>query len=226
MPNGTKSPMIASAAADASSSIGHAHPERRVARSLGPGELPVRRARRRASISSRSMIVPWCRFISGRGGQSSGGGTSGRVAHWPVERVGPVAERADDRQDLAVVDVRHHAGLADLVAAHRLDHLEREHRRRARVREVLRGRPDAGPAGRLFHHLDRGAEAAPAEQRAGAGDQARHDRHLPEVLARAPFEAEEGPGIHRRRRLYRRRVTPHSSSSESRKWRRTTLFRL
>ena len=42
----------------------------------------------------------------------------------------PVAERADDGEDLGVADVRDHARLADLVAPHDFDHVELEHRRR------------------------------------------------------------------------------------------------
>ena len=131
-----------------------------------PGNSQYGRARRRACASSRLLIVPSWRFISGRGGQSSGGGTSGRSAHWPSSGSGRCAERAEHREDLGVADVRDDARLADLVAAHDLDHVELEHRRRPRVREVLRGRPDARPAGDLLHHLDRGAEPAAAEQSA------------------------------------------------------------
>ena len=57
-------------------------PERAAAVARGAVEL-VEAAGGAIRISMRSMIVPSCRSRISRGGQSSGGGTSGRTAHSP-----------------------------------------------------------------------------------------------------------------------------------------------
>ena len=118
-----------------------------------------------------------------------------------AERPGPPAERAQDREDLAIADVRDHARLADLMTAHGLDDIELEHRRRARERKELRGRPDARSPGHLFHHLDGRTQSAAPEQRAGAGDQTRDHGEPPRVRIGRRFDPEKREGIHRRRRL-------------------------
>ena len=147
-----------------------------------------------------SSCSHWC----GRGGQSAGGGTSGRCAHCPSSAKGRAAERAEHREHLGVADVRDHARLADVVPAHHFQRVELQHRRWRRVRQVLRGRPHARPAGDLLHHFDGRAQAAAAEQRAAPGGQPGHDRHAPLRRVVGAFESEErqrSQCIHRRRTL-------------------------
>ena len=85
------------------------------------------------------MIVPSWRFISGRGGQSAGGGTSGRAAHCPSSGSGRRPSAPTTVRISRVADARDDARLADLVPAHDLDHVELEHRRAgARTRGTAR----------------------------------------------------------------------------------------
>ena len=107
--------------------LGQAHPERAL-----PGARRCRRARRRAApsasrASSRLLIVPswWC-MQRPRRARRPAAGTSGRIAHWPSQVERASTERAEHGEDLVVADVRDHARLADLVAAHDLDRVELE----------------------------------------------------------------------------------------------------
>ncbi len=149
MPNGTKSPMIASAAADIVEQLGQPHPQRRVARARGPGNSGTARAsasRDVEPVADRALVAVHQRA---------------RRAVVGPRHVGPdrplTFERRSGRCPSAPSTVRisvsptcaMHARLADLMAAHDLEHVELEDRRRAREREELRGRPDARPAGHL-----------------------------------------------------------------------------
>ena len=126
MPNGTKSPMIASAAADISSSSGIRTHSAELPEPGGPGSSSG--ARPLASLaSSRLLIVPSWRFIIGRGGQSCGRGTSGAHRPLPLERHRAVAERAEHGEDLVSPTRAMHAHLA------RSGGRARPRRRRARA---------------------------------------------------------------------------------------------
>ena len=90
MPNGTKSPMIASAAADISSNSGMRTHNAAWPEPCGPGNSHG--ARPLASLaSSRLLMVPSWRFIIGRGGLSAGSGTSGRTAHCATSSSGSMS---------------------------------------------------------------------------------------------------------------------------------------
>ena len=63
--------------------LGQAHPDRRVARALRTGQLPERAADGEPLLEPVADRVVRARCWCARGGQSSGGGTSGRCAHCP-----------------------------------------------------------------------------------------------------------------------------------------------
>ena len=148
------------------------------------------------------MIVPWWRFISGRGGQSAGGGTSGRVAHWPRSVSGgwpsaPTTVRISRSPTCAITR-------AWLIWWPRTASTtsRSSDRGRAREREELRGRPDARPAGDAVPSPRCAApRPQPPKSAPVPGDQGRDDREPPAVGIFGAFETEERERVHRRRRL-------------------------
>ena len=111
-----------------------------------------------------------------------------------VERA--LAQSGVDGEDLAVDDVPDGSGLGGVATGDGDRDVDVHHLGRPGVGEVLRGGPDHRSLGRALECLDRGAEAAAAEEEVAAGRHARHDREHPPVRVVGGFEAEELPCIH------------------------------
>ena len=169
-PIGTKSPSTASAAPSTPSRTSGIRDHSTVRPSPG---VPSRRSRSRPCArrwSSRALIVAPGSVRSGRGGQSSGAGTSARH---PLELGGPIeralAEGGVDGEDLAVGDVAHGAGLGHLVPFDGEDDIDVDDLAGAGVGEVLGRRPDRRAPRRALHGGDRRPEAGTPEQEVTAG---------------------------------------------------------
>ena len=217
MPNGTKSPMIASAAADISSSSGSRTQIADVARcprsrsssqnGRAVGEPLVEPAADRALVV---VHVRAGRAVVGRRDVGSDAPTA-RVGRAAADPSAPSTVRISVSPTCAITR-------AWLIWCPRTtsSRVELEHRRRRRVREVLRGRPDARPARDLLHHLDR----------ARRGRSRRTARRVPEVSpgtigirhlfgSLVALEPEERQRIHRRRTLPDRRALRHRRHSST-----------
>jgi len=113
-----------------------------------------------------------------------------------LDREVPVTERGVHRQDLTIAHVADGSRLRDVAPRDRDDDVDIEDRRRARVSEILRRRPDERPAGRRLERRDARGEPAAAEEEVGAGTDAGHERQRPAMRVVRRTKAQEVADVH------------------------------
>jgi hypothetical protein len=108
----------------------------------------------------------------------------------------PTPQRRVDRENLLITDQPDGACLGGVTARYRDDDVEVEHRRRPRIGEILRRRPDQRPAGGGLERRDGRGKSAAAEQKPLAHAELALDGQVPAVRVVGGPEAEELLRVH------------------------------
>ena len=160
--------------------------------------------------------------MSSRGGLSSAAAHCGAFRPLTLPRCRSTAERGVDGEDLLALDGRDRPRLRRVMPAHEAGDGDLDECRRARVRQVLRGRPDES-AGRSCARAPRCTrpKPAPAEQRADPGAQLGDDRQAPPPGIGSLLQAEErervqGAGRYRRQPRRGERIRRRCARARSR----------